>query len=278
MRSGAVLLAATALALGGCSDEPEDELRASGPLAAGFEIEPGSALVGAVFPVGDEGLRAVLQVDGDMEEVFEGYVRQADELGFPVAVGPARPDGQLCTDDTAQWYTTRSDAEAYELECVASGSGENRWSMELRGLAGADGQGYLEIVGGTYAGTSASPPPVADGPVAPTTDDELVPELAVPEDDPPLRLVEGSELIGEPLPATCATGGFVAVLRVTGELLPVMRGYAGQIAAMRAFGSDGLVGGEDEPSVRASAAGGGDLSVLGAAGDPSHILVDRCND
>ena len=61
----AVLATACVLALGGCSsDEPDEVVRTSGPLAAGFEIEPGSGLVGAVFPHGAEGQVVVLRVEG----------------------------------------------------------------------------------------------------------------------------------------------------------------------------------------------------------------------
>lgn len=269
---------AAVVALGGCADEPEEVARSSGPLADGFEIEPGSGLVGAVFPLGSMGHQVVLRADGDLPKVFEGYVRQAEELGYPLESGwSQRPEGQWCSDPD-DGTDDDPDEGPFTIECTAYGSVPNEWQVSLRGLAETDGQGYLTLQVLPSIGDEEPSPPAPDGPVAPTTDDELVPELAVPEDDPPLRLVEGSELIGEPLPATCATGGFVAVLRVTGELMPVMRGYAEQIADMRAFDSDGLVGSEEEPSVGAYAAGGGDLGFIGAAGTPSYVLVNRCND
>ena len=87
MRHVGPLLTATALvlALGGCADEPEEVTRTSGELADGFEIEPGSGLVGAVFPLGSgPGHQAVLRVDGDLPTVFEEYARQAEELGYPL--------------------------------------------------------------------------------------------------------------------------------------------------------------------------------------------------
>ena len=68
------------------------------------------------------------------------------------------------------------------------------------------------------------------------------------------------------------------MLRVTGELMPVMRGYEEQFTDTTAFTTEGLVGEEGEPRVFASAAGGGDLGAVGVAGDPSHILISRCND
>ena len=283
---GAALAAACVLALGGCSpdEEPDEVVRTSGPLAAGFEIEPGSGLIGAVFPSGDEGLHVFLRVDDDVETVFEGYARQAEELGFPVTPYLGRPDGQWCSDDPERWSSYVGEDTAFEVECSAYGSdidesdGPPYWSMRLRGLAGPDGSGYLEISGGRYSGAPASRPPLEDGPVASPTDVEIAPDLAVYEDDPQLRVVDGSELVFDPLPSECATGGWVAVLRVTGDLLPVMRGYAEQIDSMRAFSPAEVVGDEQNPSVGASAAGGGDLGAVGVAGDPSHILIGRCND
>jgi hypothetical protein len=276
------LLAATAcvLTLGGCTGEPDEEdLRTSGPLAAGFEIEPGSALPGDVFPFGDEGLHVILRVDGDLEGVFEGYVQQAADLGHPVIARWS--GGELCSDNPDKWSSFRGEDTPFEVECSASWFAQDDTdyrSMRLRGLAEPDGSGYLEISGGRYSGTPTSRPPVEDGPVASLTDVEIAPELAVSEDKPPLRIVEGSELLFDPLPSECATGGWIAMLRVTGDLLPVMRGYAEQFESMRAFQTDGLVGDEEQPSVYSSAAGGGDLSAVGLAGDPAHILIGRCND
>jgi len=272
--AGAVVL----LALGGCTDEPEEDLQTSGPLAEGFVIEPGSALIGPVFQTNrDDGMRVVLRVDGDLERVFEGYVRQAEELGYPVGAGLGRAERQWCSEDPALWDTYRSDAEAFDVECTASGFEPSTWSVRLRGLADGDGQGYLDLSVGKYSDDAAPEFSVPDGPVASATDVQVAPELAVPEDDPPIRMVEGSELVFDPLPSECATGGYLAMLEVTGSLVPVMRGYAEQFADAR-FQGMGLVGDDDALFVGTSSAGGGTLSALGVAGDPSYVLIERCND
>lgn len=289
-RAARGLLVGTALvlAVGGCTDEPEEVTRTSGALTEGFEIEPGSGLVGTVFPLGySAGHQAVLRVDGDLHDVFEGYVRQAEELGHPVQAPPWSRPGEWCTDpgDGTDDQIVGDEAidddpvdDPFPVECTAISFDPGEHVVSLRGLAESDGSGYIHLeVQSSFDGEE--PPPLEpDGPVASVTDDEPAPELAVPEDNPPVRLVDGSRPVMDPLPATCATGGFLTVLQVTGDLLPVMRGYAEQFSAMTAFETEGLVGSQDEPLLWASAAGGGDLAAVGVAGDPSYVLIDRCND
>jgi hypothetical protein len=277
--------AATVLLLGGCTGPSSDQaatgagavpMRISGPLAAGFEIEPGSALVGAVFRHGEEGLRAVLRVDGDLPDVFERYVRQAGELGFPVSPSAARPAGQWCVEDPEEWEYGGQDMGAFSVDCSASGHAADRWSMSLHGLADPDGAGYIEIIGGALPQTAPEPdllvPLVPDGPVAPLTDVELAPGRAAP--DEPVDVVQGSALLMEPLPNGC-WAGYTAVLEVAGELAPVMRSYREQYRrpiSRLALRDDGRV-----QFFREYYAGGGSVGVVGLPGEPAHILIDRCH-
>lgn len=272
-----LLLGATAvLVLAGCSDEPEEVVRTSGELADGFEIEPGSGLVGAVFPYGS-GHQAVLRVEEDLPSVFEGYVRQADGLGHPVEAPSWRRSGEWCSDpgDATDDDDPR---EPFAVECEAYGSAPNEWQVSVRGLAEPDGSGYIHLRAALQLDIREPSLLGTDGPVASATDEELAPDLTPSTDEPPLRVVAGSVLISEPFPATCITGGYVAVLQVTDDLVPVMRGYEEQFRAMRAFTTEGLAGDEDEPLLWASAAGGGDLTAVAVAGGPSHVLIERCND
>ncbi len=271
-------VAALVLALGGCTEVPEEVVRTSGPLAEGFEIEPGSALVGAVFALGyGEGHQAVLRVDGELERVFDGYVQQAGDLGFPLESGlPFAPEGQWCSDpDGATGDDPRQGL--FVVECTAGRYEPGEYSVSVRGLAEADGRGYIHLRVQPFSDTEDPSPLPSDGPAAPATDDEIAADLT-PGEEPPVRLVEGSELLTTPFPATCITGGYIAVLQVIDDLMPVMRGLLEQFTGMPDFASEGLVGSEDEPRVWASAAGGGDLSASGVAGDPSYVLVERCND
>ena len=279
MRHVGALLTATALvlALGGCTDEPEEVVSTSGELAGGFEIEPGSALIGPVFPYDQNGLRAFLRVDGDLPRIFEGYVRQAVELGFPVSSDLERPAEEWCSDDPEEWRNGRDDVGDFVVECSAYGYQSDQWSMSLSGLAESAGQGYIEISGGKRA-VEPKPdiliPAVDDGPVAPLTDVELAPDLAAA--DEPVRIVRGSAPLFEPLASGCSSGGYTAVLEVTGELTSVMRGYREQYDQDRLR----LALRDDEQVLffREDFPGGGGVSAIGLTGDPSHILIDRCND
>ena len=64
-------------------------------------------------------------------------------------------------------------------------------------------------------------------------------------------LGEASELLLAPLPSACEAGSCVAMLRVTGDLAPVMRAYRQQFTDAR-FTREGLMG------------------------DPSYVLVEPC--
>jgi hypothetical protein len=266
------------LALASCTDEPDEVVRTSGALADGFEIEPGSGLVGAVFPLGyGVGHQVVLRVDADLPQVFDGYVRQAEDLGHPLESGwMQRPEGQWCNDPEDGIDDDDPREGPFEIECTASSLVSGDHSVSVRGLADPDGSAYIHLRVQPSFDTETPEPLTSDGPVAATTDDEISADLT-PGEETPVRLVEGSELLSVPFPSTCITGGYVAVVQVTDDLLPVMRGYVEQFTEA-GFTGEALVGSEDEPLVVASAAGGGDLSAIGVAGDPSHVLIERCND
>lgn len=272
---GPIVVMACVLVTGGCTGPPEGVVRTSGALADGFEIEPGSGLVGAVFPTPSfdgGGHQAVLRVDGDMERVFEAYVGQAEDLGYPME--SARPQGRWCGEAGGRF--PEDPLDPYELECTASSYELDRWRVSLRALVNPDGQDYIHLRTAEYPADASEPSsPAGEGPVASATDVEVAPDLT-PAGDPPLLVVEGSALISEPFPAQCLTGGYVAVLRVTGELAPVLRRYDEQFLDVISS-SEGLVVDGDEAVVAAAEAGGGEYSAVAVAGDPSYVLIERCN-
>jgi hypothetical protein len=109
------------------------------------------------------------------------------------------------------------------------------------------------------------------------TDVEVAPDLTPETDDPPVRVVQGSTLAAAPIPSGCATGGYLAVLQVTGEPAPVMQAYQQQFTDA-GFGSEGLTGDDEALRVSAETAGGGQLAAVAVVGDPSYVLLERCND
>jgi hypothetical protein len=280
------------LALAGCA-EPAAETaapavstapqRTSGPLADGFEIEPGSGLVGTVFPVSEgDGWQAVLRVDGDGERVFGGYVRQAESLGQRLqSEWCCRPEEQYCSDPDDE-FTDDEPRGPFRVSCAAYTAFDeyedqpDQPVVGLRGFFGAGGAGWIQLGGGRVLGGTPPWAPVADGPAAAATDVEVAPDLT-PERESPVRVVEGSTLISDPIPSECGTGGYIAVLQVIGEPAPVLRGYEAQFLDA-GFGSPGLTGEDGELRVVASTAGGGMLSAVGAGVDPSFVLLERCND
>lgn len=266
------MLASVVLALGACSgSSSEDVHRTSGPLADGFVIEPRSALIATVFPAADgEGMRAVIAVDADMERVFEGYVQQAEDLGYPMESGtawgdPRIPQGQWCSDDSDAWGP-------FEVRCSGYTSGLDDRSASLHGVGEPDGRGFIHLVTAHYSEVRASPTLAPEGPMAALTDVEVAPDLSASE---PIRVVEGSELLFDPLPLDCYSGSYVAMLRVEGDPAPVMRAYRKQFTGVGAT-SVGVVGDGEKLSVSGGIAGGGDLGAFAVKGEPSYILIERC--
>lgn len=266
------------LALASCTGQPDQvaaasdtvAMRTSGSIADGFEIEPGSALIGAVFPAASAyggGHEAVLRVDGEIQSVLDGYVQQAEDLGFSFEHEPGSPGGQKCR------IPERAGPYDALPECTAQGvrnPDELEAFVTLRAVVEADGQGLIFLSTTLRLVPNPSPLP-SGGPVAPATDVELAPGLTPENYRPPVRVVEGSALVLGPIEQSGGGGGYVAMLQVTGELLPVMRGYLEQLPAV--FDSQSLLGDADEPRVVGDAAGGGDLIAVGAAGAPSYVLI-----
>jgi len=268
--AGTAALVACISVLTGCATPLAGVVRTSGALADGFEIEPGSALIGPVFPGSDGGWRAILGVRGDMQGIFDGYVQQAEELGHPLQPGLGR-------DSARQWCSDRRDGVvdddlpggAFVVECRAYVSEPGEWRLSVTGRADRDGRGFIELRGGSPS--SEDPPPVPDGPVAAVTDVEVA-ELSVYG---ALRRVEGSELLLDPFPSGCDRGSFIAMLRVTGDVVPVMRAYAEQFDDA-GFANEGPVGDEDQPRVWGGLPGGGDVTAASTRGDPSYLVIERC--
>jgi hypothetical protein len=255
-------LALVLAVLTGCTSfDSSMHTRGSGELAGGFEIEPGTALLGAIFPRPYGGWRAVLRVDDDARDVFDRYAAQADALGIPVPDS----DGEYVCD------TDRGASLPYR--CSSYGSSDDGGGVNLLLHAGDDdGSGYLLISSGDDYFDGA--PPLPDGPAAPATGEALTAALT-PEGETPVRLVEGSALLGEPIPFLCGTGGYLAVLHVSGDPDAVFRGYTAQFEQ----DFDGEVSGDGEVLTASyTSAGAGTLDATAVLGEQTYLLIARCND
>lgn len=252
--------------------------RSSGSLRDGFEIEPGSSLVGAVFPAtysfGENGWQAVLRVDGDVPRLFEAYVRKGGGLGFPVE--ESAPTSGACGGPTAP-YTFSDPDGPFPLGCSFSVMTPELRYLGVDGLVARNGQGFIRLSLGSQTapeGFSIVP----EGPMALDAGTELAPGLT-PENERPVHVVEGSVPIIDPLPFGLSGRGYVALLQVTGELAPVMRGYEAQFRDVGFTGrNDGLVEKDGELVIGTFMAGGGGLDAVGVAGDPSYVLINRVAD
>jgi hypothetical protein len=127
-------------------------------------------------------------------------------------------------------------------------------------------------------------------PPAPMAADEWSPPSvgepgAGPTDAFPDRVADrrpGSTMVAPPGPPWCLTGGYVAVLRLEGDVEEVVAEYA---AEFEDFGFEGDTAEEEfegQPvlAARHSAAGGGDLEAIAINEGDGRILlqISRCND
>ncbi len=189
-----------------------------------------------------------------------------------------RPEGQWCSDPGDENHDDEPPGP-FLVGCTAYTHPPDVVSLalSLKGFVDPDGTGYVHIRADRLPPEGQALPPIPDGPVAPAMHFEVSRELT-PETDSPIRVVEGSALISAPVPAECGTGGYVAVLQVTGELTPVLRGYQEQFTGAGFGSADGLTGDDGVLRISTSAAGGGTMSAVAVVGDPSYVLLERCND
>ena len=252
-------------------------LRTSGPLADGFAIEPGSGLIGAVFPVAlpyGGRWQAILNVDGDLRRVFEGYVQQAEGLGYSFDSEPNALERQRCRGPEAQ-DTGAGASEQFLLRCSASGSGPRDVELSIAGSVDEAGDGHVNLTVRDYSDAPAPTTRPLEGPVAPATDVELAPEWTPYGDERSVRVVNGSAVIYGP--DVDPVYGYTVMVQVTGDLTSVMLGYEKQFTGAH-FTSRGFTGDRDKPILLTSTAGGGDLIAVGVAGEPSFVLITRNND
>lgn len=298
MRRVAALLSTLTL-LVACGDDDGDSAAPptgappGSPVTADLTVPPGAVLLGAPFPH-KGGTEALLLVDGDPVAAFADLVEQVRAAGLePLTYHP---------DEDADPATCRlrDDTDAPTLECETHAFGPDGYRLDLNLLVGEDDDPYLSFVRVTEATDSPSSPLPGLEVEAPTPDGESpVTPPPVPDDRPgpgdPIgapfapageehRLLDGYEVLAPPVPPTCATGGFVAVVRATDGQRPgdavaawVERLGEESFAQAPAVDSDvaATIDGVATRRVVLSGPGAGTVTVTGAG---EYVLLDRCND
>lgn len=299
----AVLVAVAGLAVGlGVAVVDDGGGPAPSPPAAlpgGYVAPEGTTLLGRVVRYRDRAAHpgplttevAVLRIDGAPRDVWDRLLDQAAEVPagpdsctrYPVGEDDrGRPDRLECTahgwvGNLTDRYRNVSIALSW-IDPSAGGEPVAGIVVEEQHLGeGAGDLGALPDGPGPDRGGVASGPEVAAGAVA---GEPLAPVLA-PEG---YVVEEGSEVIGDPGPGFCGTGGFHAVLRITGDVDEVVAAYTEQVEERftRVPESDGdeVLAGE-RVVVRAFTAGGGGTVELVAVDPPDGeplLLISRCND
>lgn len=200
-------------------------LPAGTPLADGFVVTEGSALVGDVYPqrrAGQEeesGWTAQLLVTGDPLSVFEEYVAQAGRLGYPMTGGCSVAVPQMSP-------VALSDPLAKDAHLLQCGAGHDRYyedgprdqlSVSVTLYVGERGGlplRHLEVSLFLLGDGRQAPPEQDDYNALPVTDP--VPDLPVLEPVPPPKPGEPIKLgprmqlnapVGSTLVASLAPGG-----------------------------------------------------------------------
>jgi hypothetical protein len=187
---------------------------------------------------------------------MDAYREQFESLlGVPV-----RPD-------TATGCGSQLTRPPFELLC-RSGAATSADLVGLRLLV-SDDASYLEIERleppSPSPGPTAPAPELPSGKVAPETDEPLADAYSA--DHMVLRIVEGSRLIGVPLPNEAV--GYEALLEVTGDAAAVMRGYVAQ------FRDGATTLRADESSIVGTLyqVGGAHITIRAMVGEPTFIRV-----
>ena len=284
------LVTVLVLVVVGCGNEGtrlgKDYLAPAGaPLGEDFVVPEGARLVGTRFPGVGESWDALLLIEDDPLVVVEDLLRQSEKAGLVARSG--RFDGTCVIERVLQCdiYVFSGDSSVlYEFGV--------RWGWDNGAsfrhvLVRAQPNNFGELLDHSPAAEDASGIRLPRAPVA--VDEWRPPSvgepLAGPADAFPDRVADrqpGSTMVAPPGPAWCVTGGYVAVLRVDGDMDRVVADYA---AEFEDFGFDGATAEEEfegQPvlAARHSAAGGGELEAIAVdeADGRTLLRISRCND
>ncbi|MBB5785867.1 hypothetical protein [Jiangella mangrovi] len=255
-------------------------------ITADLTVPPGTVLLGTSFPH-DAGTEALLLVTGDPVAVFADLVDQVRAAGLdPLTYHPdedAAPSACRVAD------VAYPGGESEALECEAHAFGPSAYRLDLELVVSEHPEPYLSFVRITEVRDSPSSPlpgleaeaptPEGDSPVTPPDFPAGLPgpgdRIGAPfaPSGEEHALLDGYELLAPPMMSTCATGGFVAVVRA-------VDGPSDAVAAWAEHLGEESFAQVPEPEVNGarlvlSGAGAGTVTVTGS-GD--YVLLDRCND
>ena len=256
-------------------------------ITAELSVPPGTVLAGAPFPH-ETGTEALLLVTGDPVEAFADLVEQVRAAGLaPLTYHPdedAEPSA-CAVDDSG---------EEPSLRCEVHAFGPSGYRLDLNLLVSEHPEPYLSFIRVTEVQDSPSSPlpdveaeaptPEGDSPVTPPAFPAELPGPGDPIGAPfapsgeEHTLLDGYELLAPPVMSTCATGGFVAVVRATegqrtGDAVDAWAEHLGEVSFAQL--PEPEVDGVPTRRVVLSGAGAGTVTVTGADG---YVLLDRCND
>lgn len=298
--------ASTALDAGPDRVPVVDQKGPGSPIVGGITVAEGSVLLGAAFPqppfetlggpAGPRIWRAVILVDGDPAEVYDAYAEQLAKAS--VVLVPNSPTTQ-CADGHGEPFEGLEGLDAgaagFPLECSAYGE---RGSLYLWHTSAAGPWAdhivltFQERSPGDPTGAvpvdldAIGPPPgllVDTGPptAVPGVGDPIAPDVLNPMDGP-LRVVQGSTVLAPAAPAETATGGYVAVARVTGDPGEAVDAYARQGERYGTPISSERYEADGHPVIQQwwSVAGGPKLYVTATTDDQGiwFVMIDVSND
>jgi hypothetical protein len=207
----------------------------AGTLPGGFEVAPGSVLLGPVLParwvtvVGPDPSFAVVAVEGDPAEVWRAYVAQAAALDPAWGLDPHAAPGCRVADRRPDDPVCSLYRAGLELNLVSvPGDVTGKYLLTVTAVdewPDIDDPDFEPPEAGDGGPLPAPSPPRP----RPAPGEPLAPETVsyVPEDR--YVLVEGSELVAQYSPGSL-TGGFGLLLRVPdeGDLDAVAAAYVEQ--------------------------------------------------
>lgn len=319
-----VVLAAAVVVGSGCGGSAETGTRSTprgqpqgSAIAPGFVSPAGTVLLGVPFVsrnigYGENPVRlqidAILLVTGDPVLALRDLLEQGSAAGIAMTTYVGDEEQPTFCDEHLLEYgwPVEHQRELPALTCSAEGVSEVvdgiQREVTTRAVVGGQDEPYISFIHVVYREldirtqplpvTAPLPPPPGPSPLEPPEFPSSLPGPGEPLGAPfapvgeDYEILDGSELLAPPLPSTCSTGGFVAVLQFEGDLDEMFERYDDEVREGAFRGIEPEPGeafehqGAQHRYRTYSGAGGGDVELRGtkAPGQPGYLLLERCND